>query len=239
MFIAFSLLSISSSVQAEDGNAHIWQKIIIPKPKMPQFLTKPVKIQAELPPREAAQACLTTAKELFDSGHDREAIQLFERARQLDPKQTQIARFLAVLYDRQHDTIHAEAEYAKALKLTPKDPDLLNDIGYFHYQYERWADAEIAFRDAIKHNHKHERSKVNLAMTLCQLGRYAEAFDLFREAVGPAAAHSNIGMMLAREHKRDEAIQAFQQALALQPELPQARAGLDYLTRTTQQTASR
>lgn len=229
LLVAACWVAPSGVLRSDEAKPRIWQKLMTPRAELPRFLTKPAKPTPEMTPREAAQACLTTAKELFDSGYDREAIQLFERARQLDPKQTQVARYLAVLYDRQLDGHHAQAEYDKALKLTPKDPDLLNDVGYFHYQYGRWAEAEASFRAALRSKPTLERAKINLGMTLCQADRYGEAFDVFREVVGPAAAHSNIGLMLAGAGRRDEALRALHQALVIQPSLPQARAMLEYL----------
>jgi len=50
-----------------------WPTVSVPKSELPKFLTKPAKVQTELPPKEAADACITTAKDLLDHGHDREA----------------------------------------------------------------------------------------------------------------------------------------------------------------------
>jgi Tfp pilus assembly protein PilF len=219
------------SAWAGDKSKPGWQWVTLPKPGLPRFLTKPAKVQTELPPKEAAQACLATAKDLLDQGYDHEAIQLFERARTLDPKRTEVSRYLAVLYDRQDDAVRATAEYELALKLTPKDADLLNDIGYFHYHRSQWPAAEQRFREALALNPKLERAKINLGMTLAQQGHYQQAYAAFAEAVGPAAAHSNVGVLLARQGRHAEAIAAFQNSIDLEPGSPQARACLACLTR--------
>jgi Tfp pilus assembly protein PilF len=211
-----------------------WPSVSVPKPELPKFLTKPVKPQTELPPKEAADACITTAKDLLDHGHDREATLLFERARTIDPKRTEVTRFLAVCYDRQNDAVKAKSEFDQALKLFAHDADLFNDFGYFHYRRSEWALAEQQFRTALKLNPKLERAKVNLGMTLGQEGRFQEAFDVFAEAVGPAAAHSNVGVLLAKQGRHAEAINAFQSALALDPNTTQARACLTCLTKPPQ-----
>ncbi len=216
---------------AAEADKPIWQRVTPPKPSLPRFLTKPIKVDAELPPAEAAKACIGTAKELFDRGYDHEATLLFERARQLDPKHAEVSRYLGILYDRQNDPVRANSEYERALKVAPKDADLLNDIGYFHYRRGKFSDAEKWFRDALTQNPKLDRAKVNLGMTLGQQGRFKEAYDVFASAVGPAAAHSNMGVLLAKQKRYPEAVTAFQTALSLEPGLPQAEACLASLNR--------
>ncbi len=201
---------IALAHMARAGEKPVWERVSLPKPGLPKILTKPAKVDQELPPKEAAKACIATAKDLLDKGFDREATLLFERARQLDPKQTEVSRFLAVLYDRQNDPLRANAEYERALKLTPKDADLLNDVGYFNYHRGKLTDAEKWFRDALAQNPKLERAKINLGVTLGRQGRFKEAYEVFADAVGPAAAHSNVGVLLAGQKRYPEAIDAFQ-----------------------------
>ena len=98
-----------------------------------------LKVSAELSPKEAAEACFATAKELHAHGHAKEAIILFERARELNPRETRADRYLAVLYDHEGNDARALAEFQKALKTSPKDAELLNDLGYFYYRrYSPW-----------------------------------------------------------------------------------------------------
>jgi len=178
----FVLLALAVVARAADPDKPFWQRASLPKPGLPYIFTKAAKPEAELPPKEAANACLGTAKELFDQGYDHEATLLFERARKLDPKHTEVSRYLAVLYDRQNDPIRANTEFEQALKLAPKDADLLNDIGFSHYRRSEWSAAEKRFREALVLNPKFERAKVNLGMAIGQQGRFSEAYDVFAAA---------------------------------------------------------
>ena len=180
----------------------------------------------ELPPAQASEACLATARELQSHGHAREAIILYERARQLNPRQKQVSRILAVLYDQQGNDQRALVEYHKALELTPRDPDLLNDFGYYYYRRHDWRQAEGYFRKAVAAAPEYERAWVNLGLALGEQERYQESFDAFAKVVGPAAAHSNVGVILAAHQRPAEAKAAFQRALALQPGMQQANAFL-------------
>jgi len=179
-----------------------------------------------LPPKQAAEACLATAKELQAHGDAQEAILLYERARQLNPKEQEVSRFLAVLYDQQRNDTRALTEYRKALELAPRDADLLNDFGYYFYRRRDWRQAEEQFRKAIAQSPEHERAWVNLGLALGEQDRFQESFDAFSKVLGPAAAHSNVGVILAAHQRHSEAETAFKQALAIQNDLPQPRAFL-------------
>jgi Flp pilus assembly protein TadD len=183
----------------------------------------------ELPPQQGAQACLATARELESRGYRREAILLYVRARSLDPSLSELCRRLAVLYDLEGAHTEAWNEYQRALELSPDDADLLNDVGYFHYQRGDLAAAERWLLKALQKDPEHDRAATNLGLVLGHQGRYQESFEVFAQVVGPAAAHSNVGMILAKHGRRDEAIRALRQAVTLDPSLRPAFAMLAYL----------
>jgi Tfp pilus assembly protein PilF len=183
----------------------------------------------ELTTGQTVQACIKTAEQLASDGHVREAALLYEKACRLDPHAVDYSRRLAPLYDMSGDLPKAAAEFNAALVATPADPDLLNDAGCFHDRQGNPTEAERLLRQAIAVNPEHARAKINLGIALAHQGRLQEAFDAFVPVVGPAAAHSNIGMLLAKHGRNGEALRAFEQALALDPDLPQARAAVEHL----------
>ncbi len=183
----------------------------------------------ELPPRQAGRACLATAQELEKSGHDAEAIAQYEKARQHDPSLTQVAHRLAVLYDRRCDYERARAEYQLALKQGPRDPDLLNDMGYSCSEREDWAEAEKWLRQATAIDPGHRPAWVNLGIVLARQGRDKESYEAFAKVLRPGEAHSNLGVIQAQRGQLAEARESLRQALALEPQLKQPRAVLDYL----------
>lgn len=180
---------------------------------------------------QTAQACVTTAVDLEQAGHLREAIALYEKARQHDPALPFVTHRLAVLYDLAGETAKAQTEFTRALKERPGDAGLLNDLGQFHAQHQNLSQAEIELRKAVAADPQEPRARINLAVVLAHQGRHQEGFEMFAEAVGPAAAHSNLGVLLAKEGQTEAAIEHFQQALALDPELRQPQAFLKHLTR--------
>jgi Tfp pilus assembly protein PilF len=191
----------------------------------------------ELPPKDAARACIACAEELEKHASEVEAIAFYERARLRDPK-CHVSGRLAVLYDRQGDFQKAQEEYRKALKESPRDADLLNDMGYGYYSRGRWAEAEKYLRQALAVKPDHAHALINLGLCVGEQGHYQEALDLFNKVLTPAQALCNLGFILTTKHKWDEAKRAYQEALENDPDIPLARAALAKLEKAEQQTPS-
>ena len=189
----------------------------------------PKNVSGELPPKEAARACMVAAEELQKNGHTQQAILLYEKARNNDPSLKSVSHHLAVLYDAQGDSTRSLAEYNKALECDPKNANLLSDLGYYYYERENFAEAERSLRKALAIDPNHQKALSNLGLVLAGQGRFAESFEVFSKASGPAAAHSNIGVLMAKQGRYDQAKQEFHQALASDPTLQQPKAFLAYL----------
>jgi Tfp pilus assembly protein PilF len=185
----------------------------------------PESADKELPPKEAARLCVATGEEYEKAGDELHAIFEFEKARKSDPT-VKVSRRLGVLYDRLGDFQKAQEEYHLALEQSPKDADLLNDMGYGYYSRGRWAESEKYLRQALAAKPKHARAAINLGLCLGAQGHYEEALEMFSKAIPPAQAHSNLAFILTTQHKWDEARREYQQALHIDPDIPLARAAL-------------
>lgn len=173
-----------------------------------------------------AEACRLTGLELAKSEKDEHAIAQFEKARKLDPGLKGVAYPLAVLYDRQGKLDLAEREYQRAIKERPHDADVLSDYGYFLYTYRDPLQAESVLKQALKRDSKHQKAQVNLGLVLARQGKYKEAYSSFEAALGPAAAHQNVGMLLAQAGQQQQAIVHLRQAVERDPSLTQAQSVL-------------
>jgi Flp pilus assembly protein TadD len=185
----------------------------------------------ELPPKEAARACMVAGEQMQNSGQVDQAILLYEKARRNDPGLKTIAHHLAVLYDLQGDSTRSLTEYRKAVEAEPKNADVFSDLGYYYFNRDNLGDAERELRKALELDPKHAKALTNLGMVLAAEKRFDESFQTFSQVVGPAAAHSNVGVLLAKQGRNDEARREFHEALALDSTLQQPKAFLAYLDR--------
>jgi Tfp pilus assembly protein PilF len=173
---------------------------------------------------------VTAGEALEKKGFSAEAIRQYENARTQYPPARGAARHLAVLYDLQGEATRAETEYTQALKEQPRDAELLNDFGYFHYRHNHLQTAENWLRIAVMVNPNCQCAWVNLGQVLACQGRSDESFQAFSHVLRPAEAYSNLGVLLAKQGRTAEARRALEQALALEPGLQQPRAFLHALT---------
>ncbi len=187
---------------------------------------------------ETANACFATADELDRAGHRREAILLYERARQHDPALVHVSRRLAVLYDLVGDTARARLEFEQALQQQPDDISLLNDYGHYHLRHGNLSEAEVWLRKAVAADPRATRPRINLAVLLARRGDLDASLSAFSDVVGPTAAHSNMGVILAKQKRIPEAIEHFEAALSLDSNHQVAKAFLRHLTDGQAEAAS-
>lgn len=184
----------------------------------------------ELPARETARICVVTAQNSEKEGRTEDAIRLYEKAIASDPSSAASAsRRLAALYDKFGDFSKSAAIYEALVKASPKDADLLNDLGYSHYSRGDWANASATLARAVQIDPKHKKAWTNLGLAQAQLGQFDASFQSFCNAVRPADAHCNIAFVLAAQGKTEDAKGQYRQALALDPGMRLAHQALAQL----------
>jgi tetratricopeptide (TPR) repeat protein len=189
-------------------------------------LTSQAKAKAqepELPPEKSAKLCLATADEMDKAGHLDQAIAQCELARQHNPKQPGVGRKLAALYARAGQFDKAVDEYQKELAKTPKDADLLNDLGYCYYEKQDYPQAEKYLRQAIAAKASLQRAHANLGLALGRQEKWKESLDEFKKAGSLGAAHANLAAMYHAAGQDDNARRECQIALGLDSQLKAAR----------------
>jgi Flp pilus assembly protein TadD len=143
-------------------------------------------------------------------------------------------RRMAGAFDRMGRFAQAEVHYQKALKFSPKDPKVWNDVGYSYYLQGRWPDAEQALKTAAGLAPDDERIRVNLGLTLAAAGKTSEALPLLSQSTGDATGHANLGYLLAATGQFDLARRQYETALALRPDMELPRRALARLERQQQ-----
>jgi Tfp pilus assembly protein PilF len=179
-----------------------------------------------------------TARLAEQRGMDQEAINAYLQVRQHDPAKPGVAHALAVLYDRSGKTDAASREYQTALQENPTSADLHCDFGYFLYSIGETERAEARLREALRLQPEHAQATINLGLVIGSQGRYDEAQGLFTQAIGPAAAMHNVGMLRLRAGEVDAAKSMLTEAKRRDPSIAVGEPVLQRLAgETTQRQA--
>jgi Tfp pilus assembly protein PilF len=187
--------------------------------------------QQKVTGRQAADIEVAMGRSLEEEGKLEEAESSYLSALKRDPKRADAEARLAILSDKKGDAAAADKHFARALKLKPKDPEILCDQGYSLYLRRRWADAEASLRKAIALNRSHARSHNNLGLVLARRGDNDAALREFALAgCDPSDARANLGLVLALEGRLEEAKKEYRLALAAKPKSPLALEGLKAAT---------
>jgi len=122
---------------------------------------------------------------------------------------------------------------APVMVLQAQDKQQYLREGNMYYRQQQYEKAEAAYQKALQADPSGNRVKFNLANTLRQLGKQEEALKAYTELATTAkepdikaGAWYNKGVMLSQQKKLEESIEAYKQALRLNPEDKEARENL-------------
>ncbi|MEG4211747.1 tetratricopeptide repeat protein [Microcoleus sp. S13_B4] len=141
-----------------------------------------------------AVAYLNLGIALEEQGEEGKAIANYERAIAIEPNYVDALHHLAYAWMRQGKIADAIAYYDRALALQPD-----------------WAETDLAFGTSLSSPDKLDE---DLALAVCQ--------QAIQALPASAQAHCNLGIVLHKQGKIEDAIACYQQALSLKPDFPQA-----------------
>jgi hypothetical protein len=131
--------------------------------------------------RQVADVRFAYARSLEKRGDNEQAIGVYQEILKQTPGRPDACLRLAICYDRQGKFGESQELYGKALKGQPGSPDIYCDKGYSLYLQRNWAEAEMVLRQAIAIDPGHERARGNLGLVLARSGRWDEALSEFRK----------------------------------------------------------
>ncbi|MBN1513020.1 MAG: tetratricopeptide repeat protein [Phycisphaerae bacterium] len=170
------------------------------------------------------------AAALFESqGLYAKAVTQYQKAIAAQPDHPEAYTRLGILLGRIGQHEGAERYLHHAVQLRPRSAPLRNNLGFEYALQERWIDAETEIRNAIQLKPDFKRAYINLGMVLCKQGRYDEGLEAFEQAVPSADAHYNVGLMLRSAQQYTKAAEAFAQALQIDPQLTAAQVQLEQI----------
>lgn len=160
-------------------------------------------------------------------GQQAEARESYAKVLAAQPKNIEALLGLARLDQASGLYTDAEERLKKAAKLGPKDSRVLATYGNFYSAQGEWGKAVEKHQAAVKHSPDDPRYQFLLGVALARSGDTDQAFPYFIRSVGDAQAHYNIGYILFENGDRVGAMDHFNKALSLNPELEIVRTMVD------------
>lgn len=184
-----------------------------------------------------ADAHRNLAKTLAAVGRNDDAAQHFSRAVELEPRSVRTRLDHAAFLTQRGDASTARREVLAASQLLPDNPDILFQLGMLDLQQGESKAAETNFRAVVERAPNHAPAHNYLAVLIAGKGTRSleEAAFLLQKAVRlePANAefHNNLGVVLVRLGKTQEALAALEESIRLNPEYKEAIKNRDDLRR--------
>lgn len=132
---------------------------------------------------------------------------------------------LGILYDVQLRP-EAEAEHREAVRLAPKNPAYLNNLGFSLFLRQRFKEAISAYESAARLAPMAPRVRTNLGFAYAALGDLRRAAREFQMGGTEAEAKNNLGFAYERRGDMANAYDLYVEALRLDPKVERARSNL-------------
>jgi tetratricopeptide (TPR) repeat protein len=184
--------------------------------------------------RDALEAGLTRAHLQSVSGDLKGALATLDELAKRFPDHPDIDYSRATVLESAGRTRQAVAEFERALKRRPEDPQLLNALGYTLADHGmRLRDAESYVRKALTVSPDNPAIQDSLGWVLYRGGRQQQALDYLERAwlnSQDAEIGAHFGEVLWKSGAEDRAYYVWQQALAGSPDHEGVRATIKRLT---------
>jgi len=178
-----------------------------------------------------------------------EAAIVLSKAVEFQPKDFDANCNLAVTYYNMKDSAKAVLQLKKCIEIDPENADIHNLVGITYYNMKEYTTALDEFRIAVKLNPDEDQYGYNEGLALARLERYEDAVQAFKRASDMKKADNMYRILsvqvksnkakdfynkgcTAMEAKRvDEAIEFFNSALEVKPDMAEAYVNLGYCYR--------
>jgi len=155
-----------------------------------------------------------------------EAITLYDKALEIDPKEVNVLTNKGVALDDLGRYEEAITWYDKALAVNPMDVDTLFNKGVAFTKLGRYGEAITLYDKALKVDPKFANALFNKGVAFYQLGKIEEAISWFDKAleIDPKAVDAlyNKGLALTEADRYEEAITLYDKALTIDPSYARA-----------------
>ncbi len=127
--------------------------------------------------RKRARIRLELAVGYFEQGQTTIALDELKQSIAADPLYSEAYSLRGLIYMRLNDMRYAEESFRKALSISPRDSNVMHNLGWLLCQLTRYPEAQQLFTQALSNPQYGEKAKTFRAQGLCQVraGQRTEA----------------------------------------------------------------
>lgn len=126
---------------------------------------------------------LDEGRRLLDIGDYSGAIDNYQRALTIQPRNASIHSGIGILYVKQGNLPAARAAFQRAIQLDSNNADYQYALGYINANLGDYSRAREAYRRTVQLNRRHFKGYMGLATVLTRLGENSNAMWAYQEAV--------------------------------------------------------
>ena len=160
------------------------------------------------------------------------AVDLNEAIR-LDPGLAAARAALGILCDMQRRPVDAEEQHRQAVKIEPKNPVYLNNLGFSLFLHGKIKEAISFYEQAARLSPTAKRTRTNLGFAYAARGDLHRAAREFEMGGTPAEAKINLGFAYERRGDMTNAFDLYVEAARLDPKSQRARMNLAHAAEVT------
>ena len=183
--------------------------------------------------KENAEACMMLGSIEGEFGRVNDALHYLREAIRLRPDYADPHHTLAHLLTNQGKAEQARDELSKAVQLDPQFTEAWDMLGGLQGRLGDFEGAEHSCRKALELDSTLLNCQLNLANALMEQGKDEEAITRFRDLTSRqlalAPAWARLGALLARQRQPEDAVQALNTALRLNPQDQKSKEALGYV----------
>lgn len=171
---------------------------------------------------------------ILDDKNNDQVLAKFQTDLKKNPKDVDALYGSAVIYGRLGQTTEAQNYFDQAIKIAPKDPDILREMGIYYLNQRRIDDAVTVLEKAFAANEDALDTMVALGRAYDEVENYSSALELYSNAnkrdpsnttlyynlamtyghlKNFGESHYNFGVYFKQKNKRDSALFHFREAL--------------------------
>ncbi|MGH6934785.1 MAG: tetratricopeptide repeat protein, partial [Methylocella sp.] len=131
-------------------------------------------------------------KVLAEAGRSREAAEVLAHAHTPERPDWSVLSAQGSVADQLGNHEQAQAYYTAALKIVPKQPHVLSNLGLSYALSKKLPQAEAALQEATAQHDADRPVRQNLALVLALEGKFASAEEVARRDLDPKEAAANV-----------------------------------------------